>query len=90
MTLVSGCLPVAVIGFELYQIMYCIRGSQYIYLLYWSFYLGFLIFVVVVGQMSIMQTYLLLCYEDYRWWWRCWALGSSPGLVACLVVLAYF
>lgn len=37
-----------------------------------------------------MQTYLLLCYEEYRWWWRCWWLGCSPGLIAFVVLLNYF
>ena len=90
MSLISGFIPVIVIGFELYQILYCIRGTTYIYLLYWSFYVGFLVFLIVVAQLSIMQTYLLLCYEEYRWWWRCWWLGSSPGLIAFGVLLNYF
>jgi transmembrane 9 superfamily member 2/4 len=37
-----------------------------------------------------MHTYLLLCYEEFRWWWRCWVLGSSPGLIAFIVLMNYF
>jgi len=90
MAMVSGMVPVLVIGFELYQILYCIRGVSYINLLYWSFYCGFLVFLIVIVQLSITQTYLLLCYEEYRWWWRCFLLGSSPGLVALTVIINYF
>ena len=55
MSIISGCVPVFVIGFELYQILMCIKGSAYIYLMYWSFYAGFIVFIIVVGQLSIMQ-----------------------------------
>jgi transmembrane 9 superfamily protein 2/4 len=89
MSIISGCVPIFVIGFELYQILVCIKGSTYIYLLYWSFYVGFIVFLVVVAQISIMQQYLLMCYEEYRWWWRCWALGAAPGVFGFLVVGNY-
>lgn len=49
MSMIGGMVPVLVIGFELYQILYCIRGTSYIYLLYWSFYVGFLVFLIVVA-----------------------------------------
>jgi transmembrane 9 superfamily member 2/4 len=90
MSVISGCVPIFVIGFEIYQILYCIRGSAYIYLVYWSFYFGTIVYAIVVAQVSIMQTYLLLCYEEYRWWWRCWLLGASTGFVAFLVLANYF
>jgi transmembrane 9 superfamily protein 2/4 len=70
--------------------MACIRGSSYIYLVYWSFYVGFLVFIVVVAEISVMQTYLLICYEEYRWWWRCWLLGASTGFFGMLILVNYF
>lgn len=86
---ISGLVPIFVIGFELYQILSCIRGSSYIHLMYWSFYLGFFVFIVVVAQISIAQTYLLMCYEDYQWWWRSWLLGSSTSVVTFLLLTNY-
>jgi len=90
MSVISGVVPVFVIAFEIYQIMGCIRGSSYIYLIYWSFYVGFIVFLIVVAEISIMQTYLLICYEDYRWWWRCWLLGASTGFFSMLFLVNYF
>jgi transmembrane 9 superfamily protein 2/4 len=90
MSVISGVVPVLVIAFEIYQIIGCIRGSSFIYLVYWSFYVGFLVFIVVVAEISIMQTYLLICYEEYRWWWRCWLLGASTGFFAMLMLVNYF
>jgi transmembrane 9 superfamily protein 2/4 len=90
MSVISGVVPVFVIAFEIYQIMGCIRGSSYIYLIYWSFYVGFLVFLIVVAEISIMQTYLLICYEEYRWWWRCWLLGASTGFFSMFLLVNYF
>lgn len=90
MSVVSGCVPVFVIGFEIYQILYCIRGTAYIYLIYWSFYFGFIVFAVVIAELAVMQTYLVICYEEYRWWWRSWLLGASTGVVSFLLFLNYF
>jgi transmembrane 9 superfamily protein 2/4 len=90
MSVISGVVPVFVIAFEIYQIMGCIRGSSYIYLIYWSFYVGFIVFLIVVAEISIMQTYLLICYEEYRWWWRCWLLGASTGFFSMLFLVNYF
>jgi len=51
---------------------------------------GFLVFFVVVAEISIMQTYLLICYEEYRWWWRCWLLGASTGFFSMLLLVNFF
>jgi len=70
--------------------MSCISGAQYITLVYWSFYVSAIMFVAVVVQISIMQTYLLVCYEEHRWWWRCWALGASTGFFMIMFFINYF
>lgn len=90
MAFLSGMLPVFVICFELSQIWQCIKGSGYITIVYWSFYVAFVIFTIVVAQISVMSTYLLICYEDYRWWWRCWALGASTGFFLFCLLVNYF
>jgi len=37
-------------------------------------------YLVLTVELSIVTTYVLLCYEDYRWWWNSFMIGSSPGL----------
>jgi len=32
---------------------------------------------------------LLLCYEDYNWWWRSWALGASPAISCFVMAVAH-
>ena len=41
--------------------------SQWASILFVS--LAALIYLVIVAEISIVQTYLLLCQEDYRWQW---------------------
>jgi transmembrane 9 superfamily protein 2/4 len=53
-------------------------------ILFWFVYIAIILYVIVVGEISVTQTYLQLCHEDYHWWWRSYALGASP----CLFFLA--
>ena len=32
---------------------------------------------------------MLLCYEEYRWWWRVWTYAASTGFFSFLVMLNY-
>ena len=50
-------------------------------ILFWFVYIALALYVVVLGEVSVTQTYLRLCYEDHRWWWRSYLLGASPALV---------
>jgi transmembrane 9 superfamily member 2/4 len=31
-----------------------------------------------------------VCYEEHRWWWRCWALGASTGFFMISYFVNYF
>lgn len=35
---------------------------------------------LVCTEVSILLTYLQICREDYRWWWRSFAHTGSAGL----------
>ena len=39
-----------------------------------------LIYLVIVAEISVVQTYLQLCEEDYRWQWRSFKNGGSPAI----------
>jgi transmembrane 9 superfamily protein 2/4 len=69
-----------VLYYALQQVMLAIQGSQNAAMLFWFIYLAFGLYFIVVMQISVVQTYLQLCYEDYQWWWRSWSLGAMPAL----------
>lgn len=41
---------------------------------------SWLLYLIVVCEVSIVQTYILLCYENYHWWWPSFISGASPAL----------
>ena len=49
--------------------------------------LAFVLYVVIVAEVATVQTYLQLCREDYRWWWRSFYVGASSGIYLLLLGL---
>ncbi|KAI9720303.1 MAG: hypothetical protein M1828_005766 [Chrysothrix sp. TS-e1954] len=79
--LISGLLPFAVVFVELLFVFKSLwldkSGFYYVF--------GFTavvsaVLLLTVMEVTIVTTYLLLCYENYRWWWHSFAVGASSGL----------
>ena len=49
--------------------------------------LAFVLYVVIVAEVAAVQTYIQLCREDYRWWWRSFYVGASSGIYLFLLGL---
>merc|ERR1719235_1947681 len=50
---------------------------------------GVMPYALVPVEMSLVGTYLTLCAEDYRWWWRSFLSGGSLGLYLFLFCVYY-
>ena len=87
--LLVGAVPVAVIIFEIQLILDNINGAENIHMISWFMYFAFALFLVVAVQLAVSVNYMLLCFEEYRWWWKVWAYGSSTGVFIFLVLLNY-
>ena len=87
--LIVGAVPVAVIVFEIQLILDNINGAENIHMISWFMYLAFALFLVVAVQLAVSVNYLLLCFEEYRWWWKIWAYSSSTGVFIFLILLNY-
>ena len=48
------------------------------------------LFIVVMGEMSIVVVYYNLCYGDYNWWWKSFIIGASPVIYFVLYSIFYF
>jgi transmembrane 9 superfamily protein 2/4 len=57
--------------------------SRYFYVFGFMF-VAFLILTVTCAEIAIVMTYLQLCREDHRWWWRS---VQTAGACACYVFL---
>jgi transmembrane 9 superfamily protein 2/4 len=47
-------------------------------------FVAFLVLTVTCAEIAIVMTYLQLCREDHRWWWRS---VQTAGACACYVFL---
>ena len=48
---------------------------------------AFILYIVIVAEVAVVQTYIQLCREDYRWWWRSFYVGASSGIYLFLLGL---
>mmetsp|Transcript_7087 Transcript_7087/g.10684 ORF Transcript_7087/g.10684 Transcript_7087/m.10684 type:complete len:542 (-) Transcript_7087:65-1690(-) len=104
-SMLGGVLPFASVTVELFFIMSALWLHQYYYMM------GFLLVVfVILGvtcvQISVVMTYVQLCGENHRWWWKSffscasagfylflyslWFLATKLELVGFLPIVVYF
>mmetsp|Transcript_55290 Transcript_55290/g.135649 ORF Transcript_55290/g.135649 Transcript_55290/m.135649 type:complete len:164 (+) Transcript_55290:1-492(+) len=76
---VTGILPFGVIFIELVFILNSIWSSE-IYYMFGFLFIVFSMLIVTCVEVSVVLTYLLLCNEDHKWWWRAFISSASSGL----------
>ncbi|KAI9489321.1 hypothetical protein BDB00DRAFT_843884 [Zychaea mexicana] len=86
---VGGLMPFAVIFIELFFIFKSIWSDQYYYM-FGFLALVFFILVVTTVEIAIVITYFSLCSEDYRWWWKSFAVSSASGVYVFLYSIFYY
>jgi len=74
----GGILPFGSVCIELFFIMSALWLHQVYYMM------GFLLVVLLIlaatcAQVSVVMTYLQLCAEDHRWWWKSFFNCASAG-----------
>jgi hypothetical protein len=84
----SGLLPFGVMYVDLYFIFSAMFEHLYYYAFGFLFGMVFITAIVCI-EMSIVSTYMILCIEDYRWWWRSFFAGGSVALYFALYGLSY-
>lgn len=88
-TLLAGLLPFGAMFIELYFIMTAIWENQFYYMF------GFLVLVVLVmviacSEIAIVTVYMLLCAEDWRWWWQSLLVSGGCAIYVLLYSAVYF
>ncbi|KAF3002605.1 hypothetical protein E8E13_008632 [Curvularia kusanoi] len=90
--LLAGLLPFMVILLELMLVVQSLWVDKTTY--YYAF--GFTgvvsaVLAITVIEVTILSTYVLLCSENYHWWWHSFAVGGSSSLwVYAYLVYCYF
>lgn len=84
--LLGGVLPFGSVCIELFFIMSALWLHQIYYMM------GFLLAVLLIlgatcAEVAVVMTYLQLCAEDHRWWWKSFFNCASAGLYLFLYSL---
>ena len=88
-TFITGLIGFATIFIEFNYVMAALWRHQ-IYFLALYLWISFCLFIIVVGEMTILVVYYNLCYGDYRWWWKSFIIGCSPVIYFILYSIIYF
>ena len=88
-TFVTGLVGFSTIFIELNYVMVALWRHQ-IYFLGAFLWIAFFLFILVVGEMTILVVYFNLCYGDYNWWWKSFLVGSSPVIYFIIYSIYYF
>ena len=51
--------------------------------------INFFLQVMIISLLSVIQTYMQLCYQNYEWWWRSFWVGASCAIYICIYALYY-
>uniref|UniRef100_A0A7N0TVP4 Transmembrane 9 superfamily member n=2 Tax=Kalanchoe fedtschenkoi TaxID=63787 RepID=A0A7N0TVP4_KALFE len=84
----AGTLPFGTLFIELFFILSSIWLGRFYYVF------GFLLvvltlLVVVCAEVSLVLTYMHLCVEDWKWWWKAFFASGSVALYVFLYSLNY-
>jgi len=88
-TFLTGLIGFATIFIEFNYVMGALWKHQ-IYFLATFLGISILLFIMVMGEMSILVVYYNLCYGDYNWWWKSFIIGASPVIYFIIYSIFYF
>ena len=88
-TFIAGFIGFATIFIELSYVMGALWNHE-IYLMATYFWISFFLFIIVVGEISVLFVYFNLCRGDYNWWWKSLIMGSSPVIYFIIYSIIYF
>ncbi|RVW46242.1 Transmembrane 9 superfamily member 12 [Vitis vinifera] len=84
----AGTLPFGTLFIELFFILSSIWLGRFYYV--FGFLLVVLLLLVVVcAEVSVVLTYMHLCVEDWRWWWKAFFASGSVALYVFLYSINY-
>ncbi|CAN1127930.1 Transmembrane 9 superfamily member 12 [Linum perenne] len=84
----AGTLPFGTLFIELFFILSSIWLGRFYYV--FGFLLIVLVLLVIVcAEVSVVLTYMHLCVEDWRWWWKAFFASGSVALYVFLYSINY-
>ncbi|OAY65714.1 Transmembrane 9 superfamily member 12 [Ananas comosus] len=84
----AGTLPFGTLFIELFFILSSIWLGRFYYV-FGFLLIVLLLLVVVCAEVSVVLTYMHLCVEDWRWWWKAFFSSGSVALYVFLYSMNY-
>ncbi|PKI66822.1 hypothetical protein CRG98_012828 [Punica granatum] len=84
----AGTLPFGTLFIELFFMLSSIWLGRFYYV--FGFLLVVLVLLIIVcAEVSLVLTYMHLCVEDWRWWWKAFFASGSVSLYVFLYSIHY-
>ncbi|KAK1292450.1 hypothetical protein QJS10_CPB17g00307 [Acorus calamus] len=84
----AGTLPFGTLFIELFFILSSIWLGRFYYVFGFLLVVLFLL-VIVCAEVSVVLTYMHLCVEDWRWWWKAFFASGSVAVYVFLYSINY-
>ncbi|CAH9136077.1 unnamed protein product [Cuscuta epithymum] len=84
----AGTLPFGTLFIELFFIMSSI-WLGHVYYVFGFLFVVVILLVVVCAEVSLVLTYMQLCVEDWRWWWKSFFTSGSVAIYIFLYSINY-
>ncbi|GLJ42964.1 hypothetical protein SUGI_0891490 [Cryptomeria japonica] len=84
----AGTLPFGTLFIELFFIMSSIWLGR-VYYVFGFLFIVLILLVVVCAEVSLVLTYMHLCVEDWKWWWKSFFASGSVAIYIFLYSVNY-
>ncbi|KAF8407203.1 hypothetical protein HHK36_006330 [Tetracentron sinense] len=84
----AGTLPFGTLFIELFFIMSSI-WLGHVYYVFGFLFIVLILLVVVCAEVSLVLTYMHLCVEDWKWWWKSFFASGSVAIYIFLYSINY-
>ncbi|KAJ7568299.1 hypothetical protein O6H91_01G026600 [Diphasiastrum complanatum] len=84
----AGTLPFGTLFIELFFIMSSLWMGR-VYYVFGFLFVVLILLVIVCAEVSVVLTYMHLCVEDWRWWWKAFFSSGSVALYVFLYSINY-
>ncbi|WOK94026.1 transmembrane 9 superfamily member 11-like [Canna indica] len=84
----AGTLPFGTLFIELFFIMSSIWMGR-VYYVFGFLFIVLILLVVVCAEVSLVLTYMHLCVEDWKWWWKSFFSSGSVAIYIFLYSVNY-
>ncbi|XP_074281230.1 transmembrane 9 superfamily member 11 [Silene latifolia] len=84
----AGTLPFGTLFIELFFIMSSLWMGR-VYYVFGFLFVVLILLVVVCAEVSLVLTYMHLCVEDWKWWWKSFFASGSVAIYIFLYSINY-